>query len=340
MKILILGNFGHYNNQIDGQTIKTRNIYLLFKNKLSDDVSFIDISEVKANKFLIFKVFFSLIKCNSLIYLPGRNNLKFIFPLLHFMSYILQYKINYFVIGGWLPEFLKRHSIHTLLLKNINAIYVETDNMDLKLQNLFGLKKNHVIPNFRIHNFPRIINNCGSSLKIVFMSRIIIEKGIDLIFDFVKNSMAEKPNFKFQLDFYGQIKPDFYDYFLSEINKYSNVKYKGVADPDRVHEILNLYDLLLLPTRYIGEGFPGAVIDAYISSIPVIASKWKDIPNFIVEGETGFTFELTEVNMFYHYIFKLGENQQLLKSMKIRAYEQSLKYSSENCWHIIEETLF
>jgi glycosyltransferase involved in cell wall biosynthesis len=339
MKVLILGNFGYYGNQIDGQTIKTRNIYQLFKNKLDKEVSFIDLSEGKGNKFLFFKVFLNLIKCNSLIYLPGRNNLKFIFPILYVISLIFNFKINYIVIGGWLPEFLKRHKMHALLLKRINAIFIETDNMNQKLKDWFDFRKNYIIPNFRIHNFSKIINNPGEILKIVFMSRIILEKGIDLIFDFVQHAKNAKPNFYFQLDFYGQINPTLSDYFLSEINKYSNINYIGVAEPDLVHEILNKYDVMLLPTRYVGEGFPGAILDAYISSIPVIASKWKDIPSFIDEGETGFTFELNDVNEFYNYIYKLGDDKQLLTKMKISAFEKSLEYSSDKCWQIIEKTI-
>jgi glycosyltransferase involved in cell wall biosynthesis len=340
MKVLILGNFGYSNNQIDGQTIKTRNIYQLFKNKLSDDVSFIDLSEGKGNKLLFFKVLYQLIKCNSLIYLPGRNNLKFIFPLIFLLSLIFKFKLNYFVIGGWLPEFLRRNNLHAFLLKRINSVFIETDNMNQKLLDWFDFNNIIIIPNFRLHNFPKIINNHGEYLKLVFLSRIILEKGIDLIFDFVKYAKTEKPDFKFQLDFYGQINPTLSNYFLSEIEQYLNVNYKGVAEPHQVHEILNKYYVLLLPTRYVGEGFPGAILDAYISSIPVIASNWKDIPSFIEEGKTGLTFDLNNANNFYNNILKLGEDRQLLESMKVSAYEKSIEYSSDKCWQIIEKTIF
>lgn len=42
MKILVLGYFGYQTNQLDGQTVKTRDLYRLAKEQLTDcDVEFL-----------------------------------------------------------------------------------------------------------------------------------------------------------------------------------------------------------------------------------------------------------------------------------------------------------
>ncbi len=55
-RILVLGYFGYLNNQLDGQTIKTRNIYELLLLKTSDNISvnIYDTQQYKCSKLLSF----------------------------------------------------------------------------------------------------------------------------------------------------------------------------------------------------------------------------------------------------------------------------------------------
>lgn len=335
MKVFVLGNFGYSNNQIDGQTVKTRNVYDLFRLNLNDQVSFVDLSETKENKFIFLKVISNLILCKNLIYLPGRNNLKFIFPIIFLLSFILRFKINYFVIGGWLPEFLIKHKLHAKFLKRINAVFCETKNMELKLIDWLSFKNIVIIPNFRLSSFKPQNINSSDCLKIVFMSRIIMEKGIDSIFRFAEYVSKYKPDFKFSINFHGQIGPNLDKYFFEEIKKHTNITFNGFTEPKDVHLILSSYDVLVLPTRYKGEGFPGAIIDAYIAGLPVVVSKWKDIPSFVDEGVTGYIYNLENEKEFYDYLIKIGENKNLLNQLKINALEKSYQYSAEKSWEKI-----
>jgi len=45
---------------------------------------------------------------------------------------------------------------------------------------------------------------------------------------------------------------------------------------------------MLFPTFWVGEGFPGIIIDAYIAGLPIIASDWNLNGEIIDEKETGF----------------------------------------------------
>ena len=113
-------------------------------------------------------------------------------------------------------------------------------------------------------------------------------------------------------------------YFFEEIKKYSNITFNGFTEPDDVHLILSSYDVLVLPTRYKGEGFPGAIIDAYIAGLPVVVSKWRDIPSFVDEGVTGYIYNLENEKEFYDYLIKMGENKNQ-KQRNLQDYIRSVK---------------
>src|SRR5690606_1561204 len=92
------------------------------------------------------------------------------------------------------------------------------------------------------------------------------------------------------VDFYGPISESDERYFQENVEKFDNVFYKGIVTPKDVYRVLSQYDLLLLPTRYAGEGFPGTILDAYISGVPVIVTDWLFLPEFVEHGTTGYVY--------------------------------------------------
>jgi glycosyltransferase involved in cell wall biosynthesis len=95
-------------------------------------------------------------------------------------------------------------------------------------------------------------------------------KGLDWIFSLAEYIKSHRLEDKITLTFYGPIHEEDRDYFEAELRKYSFAEYKGVLQPSEIHQTLNDYDVMLLPTHYYTEGLPGSIIDAYISGIPVM----------------------------------------------------------------------
>ena len=98
--ILVLGYFGYNTNQLDGQTVKTCDIYKLVESQKKGEVDYYDTEDFKYHKLSIFKMFWKVIRCRTLFYLPAHNNLKVIFPLIYILSVLFRFKIHYFVVGG------------------------------------------------------------------------------------------------------------------------------------------------------------------------------------------------------------------------------------------------
>src|SRR5690554_1674597 len=112
MKVSVLGYFGYETNQIDGQTIKTRDVYTLLKNSRNEEVSYFDTPSFQKSKFKLVNLLLELIKSQIVYYLPAQNNLKFIFPVVYIISELSSTKINYFVVGGWLVDLLENKPFH------------------------------------------------------------------------------------------------------------------------------------------------------------------------------------------------------------------------------------
>lgn len=337
-KILVLGYLGYITNQLDGQTLKTRSIYELLKSKEKaiGNVEYFDTQSFQHSKLSIFQLLFEIAQCNYLIYLPAQKNLRFLFPSIYYLCKLMKTEILYLVVGGWLSNFLEDKKIIVSHLKRIKGIFVETTSLKRNLEDKFKFENVNWFPNFRNHSFVPEFKINSTELKIVFMARINRLKGLDVVFNLSDYCFKKKISSKIIIDFYGPIEDSDYEYFTKEIEAHTNTRYKGIIQPNFVYSTLSEYDLLILPTKYYTEGFPGSILDAYISGIPVIVTKWENASEFVIDQVTGYIvpFEKGERNL-NNLVLNLLENKELLLKLKHQAYTKSKEYSRESAWAII-----
>jgi len=337
-RIFVLGYFGYVNNQLDGQTIKTRTLYELIKSKSIFRISYFDNQRLKKNKFLLFSSFMSCIISDIVVYMPAYKNFTFLFPCYYMLSKIFRFQIIYPVVGGWLASYLASLPLHRYMLKHIKIILVESDFLKRELQQKYNLENVQWFPNFRIHHFLPEKQNLGNNvLRIVFFARIIKEKGLDAVFRFADYIVQNELQGEYVIHFYGPMGDQ--EYFEENLKKYDFISYGGILMGQQIYSVLQTYDVLILPTYYKGEGFPGSILDAYIAGIPVICSRWKYLPEFIEEGQTGYTYDLSEEQLLFDQLIELKRSPDLLKRLKNNAKAASHKYSQEVAWKIIREYL-
>lgn len=320
-KYLVLGYFGYHTNQLDGQTVKTRDIFRLVKEQFKDaKVEYFDTQDFKYNRFSIFKMISMLCRCDRLIYLPANNNLKFIFPVIFILSKIFRFKIDYFVVGGWLSSFLQNLPVHRCMLKHIKGIHVETKRLLNDLKTQYGYKNVDIFPNFRFFDF-NPVPSASETLRVVFMARIMKEKGLDWMFELAQYLSDHSLKSKVEITFYGPINESDREIFLSEVERFENVYYKGALQPDKIHQTLSQYDVLVLPTHFYTEGLPGSIVDAYISGIPVIVTEWLNSREFVEDGKSGFIipFEQGGQNQLFAIVELLNSDRKLLNQMQANA---------------------
>ena len=143
-----------------------------------------------------------------------------------------------------------------------------------------------------------------------------------------------------KIDFYGPINPNDNDYFSEILSRHKSMNYLGVLDPSDIVKTLSEYDVLVLPTHFFTEGFPGSVLDAYRSGIPVIVTEWLHAKQFVRDGESGFIipFEHGDQDLCEKVDYLIN-NPNKLKNLKRQAYAESLRYTPEAGWKILKEYL-
>ena len=319
-RILVLGYFGYLTNQLDGQTVKTRDVYRLATEQSGDySVDYFDTQDLKKNKLLVLRMFWKVIHCDTLFYLPAQNNLKVFFPIIFVFSRLFKFNIHYFVVGGWLREYLTKLPIHRFMLSRINGIHAETKRLKNELEDYYGFNNVDIFPNFRFFEFnPK--SSESEKLRIVFMARVIKQKGLDWIFDLADYISAYKLQDKYSITFFGPETDEEKEYFESNVAKYEFVEYRGSLQPEEIHETLSKYDVMLLPTHFYTEGLPGSIVDAYISGIPVIVTEWKHSHEFVDDGKSGFIvpFENGKQQLIDR-VLSLETDRILLRNMKANA---------------------
>ena len=337
LRILVLGYFANTTKRLDGQIAKTKEIYNLISihNKDKWQLDCFDTELFKYKKWAVIILFLKLLLCDRLIYLPGQNNLRKFGKLLYYYQRLRNFSVIYIGIGGWLVDFLVQNPSYVKIFRRYTSIMVENSSVVENLKSVYNFTNAICVPNFRIHNYiPQLNNSNARKFRIVFMSRIMRDKGIDTVFAIIENLKEYGFLEKVELMFYGPLskKKEEQLYFEENLAKYNNVQYGGVLQMNDIYITLNKYDVMLFPSRYEGEGFPGAILDAFISGIPVIASNWKYNSSIIQSGYNGIICSHNDIQEYIDALKILMLDKEILLKMKVNAYESSQKYSSDEVW--------
>ncbi len=337
----VFGYFGLVTNQLDGQTVKTRSVHRLFEENLGEKVPYYDTEELKKNKLSLITALFQIATAKHIIYLPAQRNLKRFFPVLFFLSRVFRLRIHYFVVGGWLPDFVRSKPVFRQKLKKIDSILVETHKMSNDLKSL-GFLNVVWFPNFRepISEAKKMPRKREDALNVVFMSRITKLKGIDTVFEFLDWFRNKSCYQTLSIDFFGPVDPQDKRFFFESLDKHGNANYHGKLEPKEVQKTLSQYDVLLFPTRYPGEGCPGAIIDSYMAGLTVLASNWKYNHEFVLDGKTGYIVSFENgFDALADKLNKLKNDPALLQNLKKNALKFSKKFESDFAWELLKKRL-
>ncbi len=339
-KILILGNFNYTDpTAINGQTQKTRELYQLLKLEKNFIIDTWDSDSINRNPIKGFaKLFFKLATNRTYIILPAHKSIYVLVPLTLLFSLFRKTRLIYIVIGGWLPDFAERSAIALRCLKRIDSIMVETEHMKTKLLQL-NLNNVEMLPNFKLIEPEKIKSDYQTRkpLKGVFISRVTEQKGIFILLDAIKELNNTYQN-SINVDFYGPIDASLTD-FCEQVENIPNVQYKGVLDPAKIQETFKDYDVLIFPTFYDGEGFPGVFLDAINANLPIVASDWKYNTEIIEHNKTGLVFKAKSVDSLVDSLTEIIESPEVLISIKQNIKVLQDKYYYRNALQIIMNAL-
>ena len=125
-------------------------------------------------------------------------------------------------------------------------------------------------------------------LSVLFLSNLLVSKGYRHVIGAVHRLATLRSDLRIRLDLAGTLIPqgDFPDAtaqrqdlegLLAKLPASVTATYHGPTDGADKHRLLASADVFVLPTTYINEGQPIAVLEALTSGLPVVATDWRGI---------------------------------------------------------------
>lgn len=319
--ILLISSTAKKSGRLDGVTVKSRVLEEFLMKQKKVNLFSIDSDNYKKEFInIVYKFFKFYNRCEGIIICSSSPGASII---LRFLKIIRSKKrIFYFVAGGSLVEKIKKGKYDINLYKNIQKLYVESDDMVNGFKEL-GIEHVEKLNNFRQVNEFDNKYKVSDKTRLVYYGRVVKEKGIEHAIELVNR--LDKEGYDICLDIYGQCKESYKNYLITLIN--SQVKFCGEIKPNNrdEYETLSRYDVFIFPTEHDGEGLPGALIDAYISGLAVIASNWKYAKEYIDDNQNGYIFEYKNYEDMYLKMKKLIDSNNI-KYFKAKSYEKSKEF--------------
>ena len=338
-KIGIIGHFGGNEEFFDGQTVKTKilNDELLATGNF--EIYKVDTYYVKKNPLKVFlQTVKSMFSCDSVIVIVAQNGIKVFAPLLYFLSKITKTPVYHDALGADLVDFTRESKRMVKYVNSFGANWVELQNMCDQLKKN-GVKNAVLLPNIKrlaaVDGFDT--EKFGKKpLRVCTFSRVIKEKGITDAINTVHKINDDFGEKVVLLDIYGPV-ADKYKEELAILEKDFGdaISYKGIVDFDKSVQTLKEYDALLFPTLYEHEGFPGTMIDAFYSAVPVIATNKSSNGDIVTDGVNGIIYPNDKFDDLYNALKWCIENGNGIVEMKKNALEESKKYDADTLMKVI-----
>lgn len=160
-----------------------------------------------------------------------------------------------------------------------------------------------------LHNFvelPDAANQTTSDSEkrdyVLYFGRYDVEKGIRIILAAARNLP--------EVDFIFAGKGD----FEKEIEELPNVQNVGFQDKEGITNLIRNARLSVFPSIWY-ENCPFSVIESIVNGTPVVGSNLGGVPELIDDGKTGMLFEAENVSELTDKIFRLWNDDELVKKM-------------------------
>ena len=105
------------------------------------------------------------------------------------------------------------------------------------------------------------------------------------------------------------------DMDMSLFKGHPRARYGGILAPDDVVDTLADQDLLLFPSYWVSEGYPGVVVEAFQMGVPVVATRWNDIPELVEDGYNGLLVEPRSASALRAAVERLRDDPHLYQRL-------------------------
>jgi glycosyltransferase involved in cell wall biosynthesis len=163
----------------------------------------------------------------------------------------------------------------------------------------------------------------GAPPRFVMMTRLTVEKGIDVVLDAVRR-LPEQLRFDVTIAGVGPLA----EKVRAVMAQDSRISYLGFVDGAQKTEVLSRADYLLLPSLWY-ENAPVTIVEAAAYGLGVVGSRIGAIPEFVQDGDTGLLFPPGDSAALANVMRHVIENPDALPSLSTRARAYAAQFSAE-----------
>jgi glycosyltransferase involved in cell wall biosynthesis len=251
-------------------------------------------------------------------------------PLILFAR-VLHKRVILHLHGG---EFLDKESIPIWLKKLLILIFsgkepkivlsqIEKEIIQIKYNAKNIVVLSNCIDLRNSQEFNRIYNG-EPPIKLLFIGRIVLSKGIEYILQALKILKDKEIQFKFIMAGNGPEKNDYVQKFSAILG--SDFEFKGVVSGETKTELYKQCNVFLLPSLY-GEGLPISLLECMSFEIVPIVTDDGSMKSIIKNGLNGFIVEKGSSDKIAEAIGNVIINKDLMKEIGKNARQ----YIFENC---------
>jgi|GEM_PF-6694641 len=167
----------------------------------------------------------------------------------------------------------------------------------------------------------------ANELKLLFVGRLVKEKGVFELLSAMQDLAARYPNVKLTIVGEGPVEA----LLRHQAKKMPRdlVSFAGFLSGENLENAYKTADVLVLPTFH-PEGFPYVVIEAMRSGLPIVATNSGALETLVTEGVTGLQVVARNPESIVSAIEKILENPYLLSEMSKNCQTYFLKHLSRS----------
>lgn len=170
-------------------------------------------------------------------------------------------------------------------------------------------------------------------LRFCFVAEIRAEKGVATLLDAFQQVRPGlvAAGIDASLELVGPVRPDFACAFATLLDRRgAGVTHRGQMAIEDLVPWIARQDVLVLPTIFTNEGYPGVMLEALALGVPLIVSRWRALPEVVVHEHNGLLCEPGDTASLAHQMNLLARDPVLRARLGRQAAQDGAQFRAVN----------